>query len=35
MMRLGTTLAFCTCEVRKAGGGKIAAFSTGTYAILR
>jgi uncharacterized protein (TIGR00369 family) len=34
MMRLGKTLAFCTCEVREAGGGKIAAFSTGTYAIL-
>ena len=34
VMRLGRTLAFCTCEVRKAGGSKPAAFSTGTYAIL-
>ena len=34
VMRLGKTLAFCTCEVREAGGGKTAAFSTGTYAIL-
>jgi len=34
VMRLGRTLAFCTCEVREAGGTKPAAFSTGTYAIL-
>src|SRR5262245_1524461 len=32
VMRLGKTLAFCTCEVRAAGDGKRAAFSTGTYA---
>ena len=34
VMRLGRTLAFCTCEVREAGAAKPAAFSTGTYAIL-
>ena len=34
VMRLGKTLAFCTCEIREAGGAKPAAFSTGTYAIL-
>jgi uncharacterized protein (TIGR00369 family) len=34
VMRLGKTLAFCTCEVREAGGAKPAAFATGTYAIL-
>ena len=34
VMRLGKTLAFCTCEIREAGGTKPAAFSTGTYAIL-
>jgi uncharacterized protein (TIGR00369 family) len=34
VMRLGKTLAFCTCEVREAGGDKPAAFATGTYAIL-
>ena len=34
VMRLGKTLAFCTCEVREADGTKPAAFSTGTYAIL-
>jgi uncharacterized protein (TIGR00369 family) len=34
VMRLGKTLAFCTCELREANGGKPAAFSTGTYAIL-
>ena len=34
VMRLGKTLAFCTCEIREAGGSKPAAFSTGTYAIL-
>ena len=33
VMRLGKTLAFCTCEVRSAGEGKRAAFSTGTYAL--
>jgi acyl-coenzyme A thioesterase PaaI-like protein len=32
VMRLGKSLAFCTCEVRAAGEGKRAAFSTGTYA---
>jgi uncharacterized protein (TIGR00369 family) len=32
VMRLGKTLAFCTCEVRVAGDGKRAAFATGTYA---
>ena len=34
VMRLGKTLAFCTCEVREAGSAKPAAFSTGTFAIL-
>jgi uncharacterized protein (TIGR00369 family) len=34
VMRLGKTLAFCTCEIREVGGTKPAAFSTGTYAIL-
>ena len=34
VMRLGRTLAFCTCEVREAGGNKPAAFATGTYAML-
>jgi len=34
VMRLGKTLAFCTCEVREVGAEKPAAFSTGTYAIL-
>jgi uncharacterized protein (TIGR00369 family) len=34
VMRLGKTLAFCTCEMREAGSGKPAAFATGTYAIL-
>jgi uncharacterized protein (TIGR00369 family) len=34
VMRLGKTLAFCTCEIREAGGTKPAAFATGTYAIL-
>jgi uncharacterized protein (TIGR00369 family) len=34
VMRLGKSLAFCTCEVREAGGTKPAAFATGTYAIL-
>ena len=34
VMRLGRTLAFCTCELREAGAAKPAAFSTGTYAIL-
>ena len=34
VMRLGRTLAFCTCEIREAGIDKPAAFSTGTYAIL-
>ena len=34
VMRLGKTLAFCTCEVREAGATKPAAFATGTYAIL-
>ena len=34
VMRLGKTLAFCTCEVREAGGTKPAAFSTGTYVML-
>ena len=34
VMRLGKTLAFCTCEVREAGVAKPAAFSTGTYAML-
>ena len=33
VLRLGKTLAFCTCEVRAAGEGKRAAFSTGTYAL--
>ena len=34
VMRLGKTLAFCTCEICEAGAAKPAAFSTGTYAIL-
>ncbi|HWB46843.1 MAG TPA: PaaI family thioesterase [Hyphomicrobiaceae bacterium] len=34
VMRLGKSLAFCTCEVRDAASAKTAAFSTGTYAIL-
>lgn len=34
VMRLGKTLAFCTCQVREAGSDKPAAFSTGTYAML-
>jgi uncharacterized protein (TIGR00369 family) len=34
VMRLGKTLAFCTCEIGEAGGAKPAAFATGTYAIL-
>ncbi|MDX2158022.1 MAG: PaaI family thioesterase [Hyphomicrobiaceae bacterium] len=34
VMRLGRTLAFCTCEIREAGSDKPAAFSTGTYAVL-
>lgn len=34
VMRLGKTLAFCTCEISEARGTKPAAFSTGTYAIL-
>lgn len=34
IMRLGRTLAFCTCEISEAGSAKPAAFATGTYAIL-
>ncbi len=34
VMRLGKTLAFCTCEMREAASDKPAAFATGTYAIL-
>lgn len=34
VMRIGKTLAFCTCEIREVGGTRPAAFSTGTYAIL-
>jgi len=34
VMRLGKSLAFCTCEIRSGEGGKPAAFATGTYAIL-
>ena len=33
LMRLGKSLAFCVCEMGEA-GGKPAAFSTGTYALL-
>ena len=33
LMRLGRSLAFCVCEMGEA-GGKPAAFSTGTYALL-
>ena len=33
VMRLGKSLAFCVCEVGEA-GGKPAAFSTGTYALV-
>jgi uncharacterized protein (TIGR00369 family) len=32
VLRLGKTLAFCTCEISDA-RGRLAAFSTGTYAI--
>ena len=34
VMRLGKSLAFCTCEIREAGSSKPAAFATGTYALL-
>jgi uncharacterized protein (TIGR00369 family) len=34
VIRLGRTLAFCTCEISEAGTDKPAAFATGTYAIL-
>ena len=34
VMRLGRTLAFCTCAIGEAGSDKPAAFATGTYAIL-
>lgn len=34
VMRLGKTLAFCTCEIREDGSAKPAAFATGTYALL-
>jgi uncharacterized protein (TIGR00369 family) len=34
VLRLGKTLAFCTCDVKEAGSDKLAAFATGTYAIL-
>jgi len=34
VIRLGRTLAFCTCEISEAGSDKLAAFATGTYAIL-
>jgi uncharacterized protein (TIGR00369 family) len=34
VIRLGRTLAFCTCEISEAGSDKPAAFATGTYAIL-
>jgi uncharacterized protein (TIGR00369 family) len=34
VMRLGKTLAFCTCEIVDTASGKPAAFATGTYAIL-
>lgn len=33
VMRLGRTLAFCTCEIREAGSTKPAGFATGTYAV--
>jgi uncharacterized protein (TIGR00369 family) len=32
--RLGKTIAFCTCEITDAKGGKIAAFATGTFALI-
>ena len=35
VLRLGRTLAFCTCDVREPNGTKVAAFSTGTYAIIQ
>jgi uncharacterized protein (TIGR00369 family) len=34
VMRLGKSLAFCTCTIQESGGSKPAAFSTGTYALL-
>ena len=34
VIRLGRTLAFCTCEISEAGSDKPAAFATGTYAVL-
>jgi uncharacterized protein (TIGR00369 family) len=34
LMRLGKTLAFCSCAVSVPGSDKPVAFSTGTYALL-
>ncbi|MFM9939008.1 MAG: PaaI family thioesterase [Hyphomicrobiaceae bacterium] len=34
VMRLGKTLAFCTCEIRATDSDKPAAFATGTYALI-
>src|SRR5215510_4851071 len=34
LMRLGKTLAFCSCAVSEASNGKPVAFATGTYALL-
>ena len=34
VLRMGRTLAFCTCSIGEAGAPKPAGFATGTYAIL-
>lgn len=34
VMRLGKTLAFATTEIAESKGGRIAAFATGTFALL-
>ena len=34
VLRLGRTLAFCTCDIRESASSKPAAFATGTFAIL-
>ena len=34
VMKLGKSLAFCTCDITEAGSAKPAAFATGTYMML-
>lgn len=34
VMKLGKSLAFCTCDITEAGSTKPAAFATGTYMML-